>query len=129
MTRTLEYGAWIIEAIEKNQPVVIHGNVAPNGSIDNLPSDGCVEVACLVDRNGIQPTKFGRLPKQLAAICDSNMRVFDIGADACIQKSKELAIHALMVDPLTAAVCSPGEIREMANRLFEAESQFLPGFK
>ncbi|HZH98451.1 MAG TPA: hypothetical protein VEX38_05725, partial [Fimbriimonadaceae bacterium] len=126
--RTWEYGAWIIEAVEKNVPFVIHGNVANHGCIENLPSDGCVEVACLVDQNRIQPTKFGRLPKQMAAICDWNMRMFDLAADACIHKSKEMATHALMLDPLTAAVCSPGEIRELTNEMFEAEAEYLPGF-
>ncbi len=128
LERSLEYGAWIIEAIEKNVPVVIHGNVANDGCIENLPQDGCVEVACLINHNRVQPIRFGRLPKQMAAICDSNMRMFDLGADACINKSKETAIQALMLDPLTSAVCSPGEIRAMATKMFEAEEAFLPGF-
>ncbi len=129
LERTWEYGAWIIESIEKNQPYVIYGNVANEGCIENLPTDGCVEVACLVNSNGIQPTRFGRLPKQMAAICDSNMRMFDLAADAAIHRSKELARYALYLDPLTSAVCSPGEIDEMLDRLFEAEAEFLPGFK
>ncbi len=130
LQRSWEYGAWIIEAIEKNQPFLIHGNVAPNdGLIPNLPADGCVEVACMVDRNGVQPTRAGRLPKQMAAICDSNMRMFDLAADACIEKSKELAFRSLLLDPLTSAVCSPAEIKRLTERLFEAEAAFLPGFK
>jgi alpha-galactosidase len=129
LERTYEYGAWIIESIEKNVPTMIHGNVAPNGGcIANLPEDGCVEVACLVNHNGIQPTKFGRLPSQMAGICDWNMRMFDLGADAAIHKSKQLAKYSLALDPLTAAVCSPAEIFEMVDRLFEAEAEFLPGF-
>lgn len=129
LERSWEYGAWIIEAIEKNQNFKIHGNVENNGCIENLPSDGCVEVACLVNHNGIQPIRYGRLPKQMAAICDSNMRMFDIATDAAIERSKHLAATALMLDPLTAAVCSPAEITEMVDRLFEAEEEFLPGFK
>ena len=129
LERSWEYGAWIIEAIEKNQNFKIHGNVENNGCIENLPADGCVEVACLVNHNGIQPIRYGRLPKQMAAICDSNMRMFDLAADAAIQKSKQLATWALMMDPLTAAVCSPAEITEMVDRLFKAEAEFLPGFK
>jgi len=129
LERSYEYGAWIVEAIEKNQPYVIHGNVSNEGGlIENLPHDGCVEVACLVDRQGIQPTRYGKLPKQMAAICDSNMRMFDLAADAAIHKSKQLATYALAVDPLTSAVCSPAEIFEMADRLFAAEAEFLPGF-
>ncbi len=129
LERSWEYGAWIIESIEKNQPFMIHGNVMNNGCITNLPDDGCVEVACLVNQNGIQPTRFGRLPKQMAAVCDWNMRMFDIAADAAIEKSKALATQALLLDPLTAAVCSPAEITEMVDRLFKAEAEFLPGYK
>lgn len=129
LTRSFEYGAWIIESIEKNAPIVVYGNVAPNqGLISNLPHDGCVEVACLINHNGIQPTKFGRLPSQMAAICDSNMRYFDLAADAAVHKSKQHAEWALMLDPLTSAVCCPAEVRELTKRLFDAEAQFLPGF-
>jgi alpha-galactosidase len=130
LKRSFEYGAWIIESIEKNAPIVVYGNVAPNqGLISNLPHDGCVEVACLINHNGIQPTKFGRLPSQMAAICDSNMRYFDLAADAAVHKSKQHAEWALMLDPLTSAVCCPAEVRELTNRLFDAEARFLPGFK
>lgn len=128
LDRTFEYGAWIIESVEKNVPQVIYGNVANDGCIENLPQDGCVEVACLVNHNRIQPIRFGRLPKQMAALCDWNMRMFDLAADACIHRSKELARLALMLDPLTAAVCSPEEISRMFDRLFDAESGYLPGF-
>lgn len=128
LKRSWEYGAWIIESIEKNVPYTIYGNVLNNGSIENLPADGCVEVACLVNSNGIQPTRFGRLPRHMAAICDSNMRMFDCAAEAAIHKSKEYARYALYLDPLTSAVCCPAEIDEMVDRLFDAEKEFLPGF-
>jgi alpha-galactosidase len=127
--RSWEYGAWIIESMEKNVPFMIHGNVANEGCIENLPQDGCVEVACLVNQNGIQPTRFGRLPKVMAAICESNMRMFDLAADAAIEKSKKLARLALTQDPLTAAVCSPAEIFSLVDELFEAEADFLPGYQ
>ena len=132
--RSWEYASWIIEAREKNVPFRIHGNV-PNvtcggGSlITNLPANGCVEVACMVDRNGIQPTRYGALPAQMAALCSSNMSMFDLGATAAIERSKEAAIHALMLDPLSAAVCSPAEIRSMTLELFRAEKDFLPGYR
>jgi alpha-galactosidase len=112
--------------MEKNVPITIHGNVSNKGCIENLPADGCVEVACHVDANGIQPTRFGRLPKQMAAICDSNMRMFDLAADACIERSLEKAVHALMLDPLTSAVCCPAEIKELVNRMAEAQAEFMP---
>ena len=131
--RSWEYASWIIEAREKNMPYRIHGNVMNqhrNGGplISNLMHDGCVEVACMIDRNGIQPTVYGRLPAQMAAICDSNMRVFDLAATAVIERSKEAAIHAMMLDPLSSAVCSPEEIRQMTLELFEAEADYLPEY-
>jgi alpha-galactosidase len=128
--RSWEYASWIIEAREKDTPFRIHGNVMNrSGLIANLPHDGCVEVACMVDRNGINPTAYGKLPPHLAAICASNMHMFDLAATAVIEKSKEAAIHALMLDPLTAAVCSPAEIRQMTLELFAAEARFLKGYK
>lgn len=133
--RSYEYASWIIEAIEKDWPYRIYGNVMNHdGSgrgqlITNLPADGCVEVACFVDRNGIHPSRYGALPAQMAAVCESNMRMFDLGATACVTQSKEAAIHALMLDPLTSAVCTPQQIRDMANEMFEAEKDFLPEYK
>ncbi|HUR56133.1 MAG TPA: alpha-glucosidase/alpha-galactosidase [Opitutaceae bacterium] len=132
--RSWEYASWIIEAREKDVPFRIHGNVlnVHDGAgplITNLPADGCVEVACLVDRNGIQPTRYGALPPQMAAVCASNMAMIDLGARAAVERSIETAIHALMLDPLTAAVCSPAEIKQMTLELFAAEKRYLPRFK
>ena len=133
--RSWEYGSWIIEAREKDVPQRIHGNVlnSPDGGggtlITNLPADGVVEVACMIDANGINPTRYGALPPQMAALCDSNMRMFDLGATAAIERSKEAAIHALLLDPLCAACCSPREIQKMTLELFEAEAEYLPGYK
>jgi len=131
--RSWEYGSWIIEAREKDSPYRIHGNVMNNvdgtgNLITNLPADGCVEVACMIDRNGINPTRYGKLPPQMAALCDSNMRMFDLAATAVIERSKEAAIHAMLLDPLTSALCSPAEIKQMTLELFEAEAEFLPGY-
>lgn len=126
--RSFEYGAWIIESIEKNESTMIHGNIPNVGCIENLPSDGCVEVACLVNQNGVQPIRYGRLPKAMAALCDSNMRMFDLAVDAAVHKSRQAAKEALLLDPLSSAVCCPAEIFEMVDRLFEAESSFLPGY-
>lgn len=132
--RSWEYASWIIEAREKDVPYRIHGNVMNNVKgagqlITNLPADGCVEVACMIDRNGINPTRYGALPPHMAALCDSNMRMFDLGAQACIERSVEKAFYALMLDPLTSAVCSPSEIKQMTWELFKAEKKYLPGYR
>ena len=142
LKRSWEYASWIIEAREKDTPVRIHGNVMNNAEragvrgsgeggklITNLPGDGVVEVACMIDRNGINPTRFGALPAQMAHICHSQMAYFDLAAKACIERSKEAAVHALLLDPLTSAVLSPREIRKMTHEMFDAEKEFLPGYK
>ncbi len=137
--RSWEYASWIIEAREKDAPFRIHGNMmnaardsygAGRGQlITNLPADGCVEVACMVDRNGINPTRYGALPPQMAQICQSNMAMFDLAANACINKSKDAAVHALLLDPLTAAMCTPHQIKQMTLEIFDAEKDYLPGYR
>lgn len=132
--RSWEYASWIIEAREKDVPFRIHGNVMNHHAgagqlITNLPADACVEVACFVDRNGVHPTRYGALPPQMAALCSSNLAMFDLGAQAAVERSIEKAIHALMLDPLTAAVCTPAQIKAMTLELFRAEKAFLPGYK
>lgn len=124
-----EYAAVIIEGMVKNEPKVIYGNVPNRGLIENLQSDGVVEVACMIDQNGINPCRFGRLPEHLAALNRSNMAFFDLAVDAVLNQDKDMAMHALMVDPLTAAVCSLDEIKDMFDELFEAERQYIGDLK
>lgn len=83
----------------------------------------------MVDANGVQPTRYGALPPQMAALCSSNLAVFELGAQAAIERSKELAIHALMLDPLTAAVLTPAQIRAMTLEMFAAEAAYLPDYR
>ena len=128
MDRTWEYASHIIQAMETNAPFEIYGTLPNDGLIDNLPCDGVVEVACMVNNKGITPTHFGALPPQCAGICDWQMRMYQLAAIACVEKSREAAVHALMLDPLTAAVCSLDEIRKMTGELFEAQKDFLPRF-
>ena len=126
--RSHEYGSFIIEAVVKHRPTVIYGNVRNAGLIDNLP-DGCVEVACLVDRNGVQPTHFGPLPEQLAALNRNHIAVHTLMLQALLERNREAARYALMLDPLTAAVCSPTEISAMFDERWEAERQYLQPFE
>ena len=128
LERGPEFASYIMEAMETDTPTVIYGNVPNTGLIDNLPQDGVVEVACLVDRKGIQPTHFGPLPTQLAILDAQHMAFHDLAATAVLEQDREAAVHALMVDPLTAAVCSLEEIRAMFDEMVEAEKEYLPEF-
>ena len=126
--RSHEYGSYIIEAMTTHRPTVIYGNVLNTGLIDNLP-DGCVEVACLVDRNGIQPCHFGPLPEQLAALNRSHMSIHMLMCEALLTGNKEAARYALLLDPLSAAVCSPAEISALFDEMWEAEREYLQAFE
>lgn len=126
LRKSVEYASQIIEGIVFNRCNVIHGNVLNTGLIPNLPQNEVVEVACLIDRNGIHPTYFGDLPPQLAALNRSNMAVYDMTVRAIMNRSYEMAEQALMLDPLTSAVCSLEEIRKMFAELYEAEKAYIP---
>jgi alpha-galactosidase len=122
-----EYAAAIIEGIELGREASIHGNVRNLGFIDNLP-DGCVEVECRVDRDGLHPVQFGALPEQLAALNRAHMAVHELVVQALLERDRQKAKHALMLDPLTAAVCSLEEIDRLFEEMWAAESSSLQGF-
>jgi alpha-galactosidase len=124
-----EYAPIIIEGVVTNEPKVIYGNVLNEGLIANLPADGVVEVACLVDRTGVHPTKFGKLPEHLAALCRSNMAFFELSVSAVMERDRDMALHALMVDPLTSAVCSLSEIEQMFDELYNAEKSYVGEYR
>jgi alpha-galactosidase len=125
--RSHEYASYIIEAVEKDQPVSIWGNVENHGSIENLP-EGCVEVECKVDRDGFHPVRFGKLPEQLAALNRTHMAVHELVVEALLEHDRQKALYALSIDPLTAAVCSLEEIEKMFGEMWEAQRQFLAPF-
>ncbi len=126
--RSHEYASSIIEAIVTGEPFVFHGSQWNSGLIDNLPLDGVVEVPVLVDKTGFNPCHFGPLPEQCAALNRAHMSVNKLVAEACVEGDRTKAMRALLLDPLTAAVCSPAEIKEMFDRMFKAERRYLKGF-
>jgi alpha-galactosidase len=126
---SLEYGASIVNAIETGQSSVIYGNVPNRGLIANLPQGCCVEVPCLVDRNGIQPTAIGALPPQCAAVNRTNANVQELAVEAALTGDREHVYHAVMLDPLTGAILTLEQIRAMVDDMLTAEAAWLPQFK
>ncbi len=120
-----EYASGIIHAIETGDTFRFNGNVPNDGIIANLPDECCVEVPCFVDKGGLHPCVVGELPTQLAALNHATVVVHDLTVQAVLEGDREKAVHAAMLDPLTAAVCSLADIREMCNRLFEAEKHLI----
>ena len=128
-SRTHEYGSHIMEAITTGQPIVIGGNVLNNGLITNLPSNACVEVSCLVDKNGVQGTYVGDLPEQCAALNRTNINTQLLTLEAAFTGKKEHIYHAAMLDPHTSAELSIDDIRALCDDLIKAHGTWLPKFK
>lgn len=124
-----EYAASIIKAMITDQPFRVHGNVQNNGLITNLPANACVEVPCLVDRNGITPCKVGDLPEQCAAINRTNINVQNMTILAAKERRKEYVYMAAYLDPHTSAELSMDEIRQMCDDLFEAHGKWIPTYR
>lgn len=127
--RSNEYGSYIIEAMETNVPYKIGGNVLNTGLITNLPEKAVVEVPCLVDSNGVQPTYIGDLPEQLAALNRTNINTQLLTIEAAITGKKEHIYHAAMLDPHTAAELSLDDIVALCDDLIEEHGDWLPAFK
>ncbi|MFP7472858.1 alpha-glucosidase/alpha-galactosidase [Niallia taxi] len=128
--RSHEYGSRIIEAMETNIPFKFGGNVLNTGGlISNLPEKACVEVPCLVDRNGILPCYIGELPEQLAALNRTNINTQLLTIEAAVTRKKEYIYQAALLDPHTAAELSIDDIVAMCDDLIEAHGSWLPNYE
>jgi len=128
LTESHEYASDIINAVWTGAPSVIHGNVPNHGLIDNLPEGCAVEVACLVDSNGIQPTHVGALPPQLAAVMMSNVTVQGLAVEALMTEDPQYLYHAAMMDPHTAAELDLDQIWQLVDALRVAHGDWLPAW-
>ncbi|MDD7676025.1 MAG: alpha-glucosidase/alpha-galactosidase [Eubacteriales bacterium] len=126
--RTREYASYIMEAITTDVPYKIGGNVINTGLITNLPQNACVEVPCLVNRAGIQPTVIGDLPEICAAMNRTNINVQLMTIEAAVTHKKEAVYQAAMMDPHTAAELSIDDIISLCDDLIEAHGDWLPKF-
>ena len=128
--KSLEYAADIFNArIGDGKPFVFNGNVINHGSIPNLPDDACVEVPVVADRMGMKTTIAGALPDHLAILVNTTARIENLVVEAAVKKSKEMVYRAVYMDPLTSAVCSLDEIKNMCDELFEINKDYLGDFK
>ncbi|MBI9043896.1 MAG: alpha-glucosidase/alpha-galactosidase [Anaerolineaceae bacterium] len=123
-----EFGALIIHSIETGQPRVIYGNVENEGLIDNLPQGCCVEVPCLVDNNGVQPTHIGELPPHLAALMQTQINVQKMTVEAALTQRRDHIYHAAMLDPHTAAELDLDQIWSLVDELISAHGDCLPAY-
>jgi alpha-galactosidase len=124
--RSFEYASTIIRSIEIGKPSVVYGNVANDGLLDDLPTGCTVEVPCLVDGNGVQPTRVGALPPQLAALMRTNVNVQELTVEAALTGRREHVYHAAMLDPHTAAELDLDQIHELVDALLDAHADWIP---
>ncbi len=128
-TRTHEYGSYIMEAIETGKPTQIGGNILNHGLIPNLPPLACVEVPCLVDRNGVQGCYVGDLPEPCAAYNRTNINVQMLTIEAVLERRRDRIYQAAMLDPHTAAELTIDQIRNLCDDLIEAHGDWMPKFR
>jgi alpha-galactosidase len=129
MIHSGEYVSIIIRAIETGIPARINGNVKNTGLITNLPEGCCVEVPCLVDKEGIKPCFVGDLPAQLAALNRTNISVQELAVRGIAEKDRTKMFHAMLLDPLSASMLTIDEIRQMTDEMFIAGAQYLQGYQ
>ena len=123
-----EYAAQIIDSLVTGTKRVIYGNVPNNGVITNLPDDACVELACLVDREGVRPVRYGDLPPMCAALDNSLINVHRLVVEAATTGDRDLLVAALAMDPLTGAQLTLDQIRTLSERMITAQAHWLPQF-
>ena len=126
--RSVEYCSYILEAAETGVPFKLNGNIRNDGYITNLPYGCCVEVPVYIDRLGIHPLRVGNLPPQCAALNQSNVTVQALAVEAALTGNPEYAMQAIAMDPLTSAVCTLNEVRDMTIEMIEAQREWLPIF-
>ncbi len=124
--RSGEYASLIIHSMVTGQPRTIYGNVRNAGLVTNLPRDACVEVPCLVDRAGLQPTVVGDLPAQCAALDRTFLNVVELAVRAALEGRRDHVYQAVLLDPNAAATLSPARIGAMVDDLLAAHRDLLP---
>jgi alpha-galactosidase len=129
LLRSPEYCAGIINAITTGEKYNFYGNLLNERLITNLPSGCCVEVPCVADAKGVTPKKVGDLPPQLAALNKMQITSQEFAVRAALELDQELVFNALCYDPLTSAVLSLQEIRDMTSELFQVTPEYLPPYR
>ncbi len=128
--KSSEYAADIFNArLGDGKPFIFNGNVLNHSSIPNLPDDACVEVPVVADRMGFKTTIAGNLPDHIAILVNTTARMESLVVEAAMHKSREMVYRAVYMDPLSSAVCSLDEIKNMCDELFEVNKDFLGDYK
>jgi alpha-galactosidase len=129
LERGHEYAAYIINALKGGEPFTFNGNVRNTGLVTNLPPNACVEIPVWTSKKGFEPAYVGALPPQCAALTGLSSQIEEMAVEAALTGNPHLVFQAIAYDPLTAAVLSLAEIRQMVNEMFQCSQDYLPTFK
>jgi alpha-galactosidase len=129
LQRSHEYAASIFNAVfGDNTLFKFNGNVRNFGLIDNLPEGCCVEVPVLTSKAGFEPIRVGSLPSHLAILNNISARTEELAVEAALEGNSRKVFHAICMDPLTSAVLSLQEIKDMTDEMLVKNKDHLPGF-
>ncbi len=128
-TRSGEHGSYIIEGLETGRTYRGHFNVVNRGCITNLPEDAIIEAPGYVDANGINMPIVGDLPLGCAAVCNASISVQRLAVEAAVHGDDTLLRQAMLMDPLTGALCTPPQIWQMVDEMLVAQAAWLPQYK
>jgi alpha-galactosidase len=130
LKRGEEYAAYIFNAIlGDNTLFKFNGNMRNYGLIDNLPQGSCVEVPVLASKSGLEPIHVGALPPQCALLSGTSAQIEEMVVAGSLAGDREMIYRAICFDPLTSAVLSLREIRDMVDEMFRQNEDWLPQFR
>ncbi|MCY3021598.1 MAG: alpha-glucosidase/alpha-galactosidase [Planctomycetota bacterium] len=124
-TRSHEFGAWMIDSIQTDTQRLVYGNVRNRGLIENLPPQAVVEVPCHVDACGVRPCRVGALPLPLAAVMTPHILLHEMAIQATLNKDRRMIRQAIQADPMTGAVLTVPQIRQLTDELMDANAEYM----
>ncbi len=83
----------------------------------------------LASKRGIEPIHVGPLSKHLAILNNISARCEELAIEGAIEGDPRKIFHAICFDPLTSAVLSLAEIKQMVDEMFQINQKWLPQFK
>ncbi|MBI5121373.1 MAG: alpha-glucosidase/alpha-galactosidase [Rhodospirillales bacterium] len=118
-----ERGIAVIESVMHNQKRMIESGIVYNrGVIPNLPADLAVEVPIVADAAGLHPVSLGPLPDPIAKLMTMQASVQQLAVEAAVHASKELALEALLIDPV---MNSTNAAHKILDELWEANLPYI----
>jgi len=129
LKRGHEYAASIINALQGGDPFKFNGNVPNTNLITNLPEGACVEVPVYADKGGLHSIHVGALPPAVAPLNQITVASEEMAVEAALTGDPTLVFQSIAYDPLTAAVLSLAEIKQMVNEMLAQNGPYLPQFK